>query len=425
MKRCACHILTLLAILSASVLRAQTPAAQSLSSTPSNLIVVTPKGPEDGGDFGPKTPGTTTSGLQEAFDAAKARNKGLYISGGSLTSVESQPVVYFLHETLRIPWMQDFRLDGGHYVIQYTPKKGDAVVINSQMSCAYRFGLIVSNGDGAVVRLQPQSIGPDRFRVITSTEFIFNALVGGGGAWPGGEAFESDLDPKHAWKGVGLHVDGELGSIDANKITVLETVGCHVGLLVTGKVTRNSIEEANIHLCRKHVILGVPESTSVSDNRIQAFMDSQGIDQAEGVRLFGRKNLLTLSSSRMAPNSDIILEAPACDNVIIAHRLSSGITNHSRRPTNRLYTHAGTNDFVRTPNVPVAGQTSLNRNLCPVFVRFTDAGAVSRWFEIDVDGNVSEPNDQLNAGDTIILNPGEGFRWEGTAPPRWRWKAVR
>ena len=40
---------------------------------PTNQIVVSPQGPRDGGDFGPHTPGTKTSGLQEALDAAKRR----------------------------------------------------------------------------------------------------------------------------------------------------------------------------------------------------------------------------------------------------------------------------------------------------------------------------------------------------------------
>ncbi len=33
-----------------------------------NCVVVSPEGPRDGGDFGPFTPDTKTSGLQEAFD---------------------------------------------------------------------------------------------------------------------------------------------------------------------------------------------------------------------------------------------------------------------------------------------------------------------------------------------------------------------
>jgi hypothetical protein len=141
----------------------------SVSSSRRPYLVVSPAGPEDGGDFGPKTPGTKTSGLQEAFNAAKAQRRDLYIEGGSWTEGKNIPVVYGLDETLHIPWMQDFRLDGGHYVINYNPKKGDAVVIDSQMSCAYRFGLIVSQSEGTVVRIKPTSPGPDRFKVVTST----------------------------------------------------------------------------------------------------------------------------------------------------------------------------------------------------------------------------------------------------------------
>ena len=33
-------------------------------------VVVTPEGPDDGGDFGPNTPGTRTAGIQEALNYA-------------------------------------------------------------------------------------------------------------------------------------------------------------------------------------------------------------------------------------------------------------------------------------------------------------------------------------------------------------------
>ena len=418
-------LLALMGLLAATLAWGGSPAEPSLHSPWGNCLVVTPEGPRDGGDFGPHTPGTKTSGLQEAFHAAKTQNKGLYIAGGSLSFIQSQPVVYFIHETLHIPWMQDFRLDGGHYVIQYTPKSGDAVVIDSQMSCAYRFGLIVSNADGAVVRLKPATAGPDRFQVITSTEFVFNAIVGGGGAWPGGEAFDSELDPDHVWKGVGLHLDGEPGPIDANKITVLETVGCHVGLLLTGKVTRNSIEETNIHLCQTHAIIGQPTGAAVDDNRIEAFMDSQGIEQSIGVRLFGKDNLLTLSASRMAPNRDVIFEAPASGNTVVAHRLTGGITNLAAQPTNRLHASLNTAIETETPDIPAAGVTAINRNLFPTLIRFTYAGKVDRWFEVDGSGHDSAYGGPLAGTETILLNPGEGFRWEGTEPPQWLWKGVR
>ena len=300
-----------------------------------NQLVVSPQGPDDGGDFGPRTPGTRTSGLQEAFQAAKDRGMDLYIAGGSWTAGKNDPVVYNLHETLVIPWMQDFRLDSGHCVLNYTPKTGDAVVIDSQMSCAYRFGLIVSASDGAVVRMQPRTLGPDRFKVITSTEFIFNAMVGGGGAWPGGEPHKNELDTLRKWTGIGLWLDGGPGVIDANKITVLETVGCGTGLKLTGQVSRNTIEETNIHLCERHLVIGGPDDAVPADNRIEAFFDCQGIPTASGAHVYGVRNMLTLSARPFPKAPDLILEPTARGNLVLFHSPYRASEN-AKPGTNRI-----------------------------------------------------------------------------------------
>ena len=317
--------LLILVALAATMLRcaaADSPAPASSAppaATPksTNQIVVSPKGPGDGGDFGPGTPGTKTSGLREALMAAKEQGRDVYLAGGSWTAGKTEPVVYHLHETLHVPWMQNFRLDSGHCVLNYTPKTGDAVVIDSQMSCAYRFGLIVSHSDGAVVRLKPATEGPDKFKVITSTEFVFNALVGGGGAWPGGEPYNNELDHNRRWIGTGLLLDGAEGSIDANKILVVETVGCGVGLDLQGKTTRNTIEEVNIHLSDLHLRIGSESDSRPSDNRIEAFLDCQGIESASGARVFGSRNMLTLSTRPFPKHPDLILEPPARDNLIL------------------------------------------------------------------------------------------------------------
>ncbi len=183
--------------------------------------------------------------------------------------------------------------------------------------------------------MKPTTAGPDRFRVITSTEFVFNALVGGGGAWPGGEAYNSDLDQSRRWLGTGLWLDGNEGSIDANKITVIETVGCAVGLLLTGAVTRNTIEETNIHLCRDHVRVGGPQDSRPSDNRIEAFMDCQGIDPSSGATIFGARNFLTLSARPFPSGPQLVFEKSASDNLAIVH--SPGETlDHSPGRANRL-----------------------------------------------------------------------------------------
>lgn len=310
-----------------------------------NQIVVSPNGPDDGGDFGPHTPGTKTSGIQEALNAAKAQAKDVYLAGGSWTAEKTTPVVYNLNTTLHIPWMQNFRLDSGHCVLNYTQQTGDAVVFDSQMSCSYRFGLIVSLSEGATVRMKPTTPGPDRFKVITSTEFVFNALVGGGGAWPGGEAYNNELDKSRRWIGTGLWLDASEGPIDGNKITVLETVGCAVGLLLTNAVTRNTIEETNIHLCRDHIRVGGPEDAKPRDNRIEAFMDCHGIDPSSGAQIFGSCNLLTLSARPFPKGPQLILEKGASDNVVILHSRGS-VEDRSGLRTNRMLglTAAGDDD---------------------------------------------------------------------------------
>ncbi|MDG3004587.1 hypothetical protein [Paludisphaera mucosa] len=310
---------TAAACLAFACLAASTSAQESPAGRATNRLVVSPQGPRDGGDFGPHTPGTKTSGLQEAFDAAKARGMDLYVAGGNWTEGGAGAVVYNLHEPLRIPWMQNARVDGGHAVLNYTRKEGDAVVFDSQMSGAFRFGLIVSAADGAVVRIKPTTAGPDRFRVVTSTEFVFNALVGGGGAWPGGEPHKSDLDEARRWVGTGLWLDGSEGSIDANKITVLETVGCGVGLQLSGAVSRNTIEEVNIHLGEAHVRVGGPDDPKPADNRIEAFMDCQGVKTASGAAVFGSRNMLTLSARPFPVGPDLTFGEKAAGNLAIFH----------------------------------------------------------------------------------------------------------
>ncbi|MFO0918888.1 MAG: hypothetical protein U0872_11310 [Planctomycetaceae bacterium] len=284
---------------------------------PSRKLIVSPDGPNDGGDFGPHTPGTKTSGLQEAFNAAKQRGMDLEISGGNWTEGKTPAVVYNLQETLHIPWLQNARVESGHAVINYTPKTGDAIVFDSQMSGSYRFGLIVSNSDGAVVRIAPSTAGPDAFRVVTACEFVFNALVGGGGAWPGGEAHNSELDPSRRWVGTGLWLDGSHGSIDANKFTIIETVGCGAGLKLTGGVTRNTIEEVNIHLCQDHILIGSEDDSTPADNRISAFLDCQNIANATGASVFGSRNLLTLSTRPFPKGADLTLGKQATGNAIL------------------------------------------------------------------------------------------------------------
>ena len=201
-------------------------------------VFVTLEGPDDGGDFGPNTPGTKTSGLQEAIDYAHDNCRDVYIYGGRGGMHEGEGVnlnVYTLDETLKVPWSQDFRLDGGNYVLSYRKSSGDAIHIDSQMNCRYKFGLIASASDGAAVRFKPETPGPDDFVVITASVFDFSAACSRGtgilidtseGPIVNSKIFAEETNTLS--RGVYIRDDGSgKGSFSNNWLQVMFTNQCH------------------------------------------------------------------------------------------------------------------------------------------------------------------------------------------------------
>ncbi len=187
------------------------------------FVFVTLQGPDDGGDFGPGTPGTKTGGIQEAIDHAHAICRDVYIWGGRGGLHEGKGLpdnIYRLEETLRIPWSQDFRLDGGNYLLHYTGDSGPAVHIDSQMNCRYKFGLITSNAPGPVVCIKPELPGPDDFTVITASIFDFSCVV------------------SHHPDGVSIQLDSSTGPI-INSFFFAEETNNH------GDVRKREVREAS------------------------------------------------------------------------------------------------------------------------------------------------------------------------------------
>ena len=150
------------------------------SMKPKPYVSVTLEGPDDGGDFGRNTPGTRTGGIQEALDYAHAHSRDVWIwggRGGVHDGVGSPHNIYTLEETLRVPWSQDFRLDGGNYLLAYTGESGHAIHFDSQMNCRYKFGLVSSGSPDAVVAIRPENPGPDDFTCVTASVFDFACAV--------------------------------------------------------------------------------------------------------------------------------------------------------------------------------------------------------------------------------------------------------
>lgn len=392
------------------------PAATPVPSRALGCILVTPGGPSDGGDFGPATPGTRTSGIQEALNAAKEQRRDVYIAGGAIPRAFANGAVYFIQETLRVPWFQDFRLDGGEYVIQYTPVTGDAVVFDSLMSCRIKLGLIVAQTDGAVIHFKPETKGPDNFSVITASVFEFNAAVGGGKVFP---------EVGNRGRGIGLWLDGTGGPILNNRITLVEPIACDKAVYATGQCLNNHMQFVFTHLSNTALDLGSDTGSTFQRNRVSASIDSQGIGGAVGAVIGGENNLFDLDFSPGDKGVNIRFAANAKANRVTALNLPGKIENLAETPTNLVLTNSGPGFSVGTPPVPVSGESLVNRQPFVVEAMFTEPGEVKAWTLAAAERGEQKFSGSVHAGQSIRLEPGDSLRLEYAKPPAWRWRAWR
>ncbi len=376
---------------------------------------MTPDGPADGGDFGPKTPGTKTSGIQEALDYAKSHRRDVYIAGGGFPEAFKGGAAYQLATTLHVPWTQQFRLDGGEYQLRYTPNEGDAVVIDSQMNSHLKFGLIVNqHSAGAVVRIAPTTKGPDGFSCCVASSFEFNGMVGAGDVW----------GKSSTQKSTALVLDASRGGLTGNKIFINEINACRRGIYVRNGAGNNTIEVQWIHLTNLGIRLGDPAAAAVWGNRIMAGI-SGDMPNATGVEVFGLRNTLMVDIFSSDPRRGLVLEPPAYDNLIITSNLAGGLTNHARKPTNRILTAAPLGFEVAAPPMPAANTDALNPQPFPVEVRILKPGKVSKWTETNPEGKAQTFDGPLTSGQTFTLNPGDRVHFSYTESPTWYWKGLR
>lgn len=163
---------------------------------------------DDTGDFGPGTPGTKTAGWQEALDACVAQSRDLYVKGG----FGGRKAIYNVSETIRVPATQDFRIDGGLYVLNWTgpaddPSK-DLMLIDSTMNGEYHFGIFVYGGAGAAMHIRPEHPVPvDNF-----VTFIETSITSTGGL-----ADPKPFEAGERLAGTGLLLDGTKAAIVASR----------------------------------------------------------------------------------------------------------------------------------------------------------------------------------------------------------------
>ncbi len=383
-------------------------------------VLVTPSGPADGGDFGPQTPQTLTAGIQEAIDAACASDRNVFVAGVQ----GGGRFVYRTQETIRIPPRQGFRIDGGQYVLSYEGTSGDAVCIDSCMDCSYRFGLITSHADGAVVRFAPRTPVPiDGMTVLTDSVFDFSSLVGGG---------RFDLQLKRvvqAPHGAGILLDATRGSIVYNRIFAVAVLLCETGVALetaSGSVAHNHIHVLHNHQNVVGLRMGTAETRpdAVAFNRIDLSLNAEDVPEAVGAIVAGRANLLTLDSARMISGRDLVVTAGARDNVIHALSAPSGVTSLCPPGSNRILAPAPAGFAVATPALSASGAVVTNEHHVPVEVLILEAGDASAWSLSDSAGTTQRIQAAPRVGERFLLEPGAGLGFEFTTPPQWRWRAL-
>ena len=105
---------------------------------------------DDTGDFGPETPGTKTSGIQEALDFCAENMKDLFIKEG----------VYDVSETIQVLPVNDFLIDAGDATLNWTgPADKDLLWINSGLDAHYWFGTLIYDGSAAALHILPIGTG--------------------------------------------------------------------------------------------------------------------------------------------------------------------------------------------------------------------------------------------------------------------------
>jgi hypothetical protein len=377
------------------------------------FVIVSADGPDDGGDFGPKTPGTTTAGIGEALqylekaNTDQHRSLNLHIASGH----------YSTSNTIHVPWLGErLQIDAREAWIDYTPTHGDALVIDSQMNGRLRFGYIsgMQLVDGWIVKVKPVHPGPSaplpkerQSSVIVSTLIEFNAIVAK-------EYFKDGV----AQRGNGILLDASVGPILWSTVDISEINTCGVGAQLTGNCHYNTIDLWFNHGCDIHLQI----DEGVAQNRIYSAINSEKVPESIGALIAGERNTLSLAMTQVAKGKSVIFEKPAQFNVVNLNDSRYGFTNNFPLGANRIV--ANDELFIETPQVPHSETPLVNPIPANVEVLILDPGDVRGWSLQAPNGTEQKINAGLRAGQQLQLQPGESISLRYRHhPPKWHWRA--
>ncbi|MBN1343459.1 MAG: hypothetical protein JXQ73_12300 [Phycisphaerae bacterium] len=329
---------------------------------------------DETGDFGPQTPGTKTAGWQEALDHAVRHAADLYVKGG----YGGRKAIYHIDDTIRIPPAQDFRIDGGVYVINFRGKdpSADAVVIDSAMNCEYRFGIIVYGGTGAGLRIRPERPVPiDGFPVVVETQIHSQGI-----------ADPRPFTPGERKDGSGLVLDAGKAGICYSKLyfaSILNFRTC-IEIGPAGSVYANELVCEHLHTnSHNGTLTRIGPAARQNSFRFGIGVD-QGATGVTGIDVSASRNVFDVATrpGGFAKASQLILRDNAEGNQI---NLRTGedprtlITDEASTPTNQV-TWTG-------PPAPIrriegnAGSFSYVQRLFPATVTVVEGNVTSVIFE--------------------------------------------
>jgi hypothetical protein len=363
------------------------------------------------GDFGPQTTGTKTAGWQEAIDYCVAHARDLHVKGGW----GGQTAIYHVADTIRIPATQDFRIDGGIYVLNWVGSaEKDLLVVDSGMDCHYRFGILVYGGLGAALRIRPEQPVPiDKFAVFTDSEVRASSIA----------------DPRPFQHGERMGGAGVV--FDTSKAPIVHADFCFTAVLnfaacidaaAAGQAFAfNRVACMHLHTnADRGTLLRLGVKAAQNEIRLGIGVD-QGASEVKGVDLFGANNVLqVITRGGFATGNDVIFEAPAQGNQVNvvpgreAIDPASLVTDNATTATNQV-TWTGGPAPVREVKA-TAGSFTYTQRLYPATVAVI-GGKVTSVTLVRGEQSIAYG---AAAGHEITLSVGDQLRVASGAPPTLR-----
>ena len=287
---------------------------------------------DSSGDFGPQTPGTKTAGWQEALDACVRQARDLYVKGG----YGGTKAIYHVTETIRFPPAQDFRIDGGVYVINWEGAGDkDLMVIDSSMNCEYHLGILVYGGIGAALRVGPEKPVPvDNFPVMVESRIDMEGL-----------ADPHPFTPGERKAGTGLVLDGSRASIVHCQFNIASVINFRTCIETIGGFAYNEFKCPHLHSNADHSTLFRVGQGSLGNHLHLTIGVDQGAKEVTGMVIGGRRNTIELarreSNAPFPRGQALVLGETAEGNQINLTDgdlvdLTESITDNAQVPSNQV-----------------------------------------------------------------------------------------